>query len=366
VLWKNGKIFDLGTLGGTVSSANAINNRGDVAGGSLNTIPDNDSAALFYLPPFAVATQVRAVLWRNRVMHDLGTLGTGNNAIALFVNNPGQVAGMSATNTSADSATGNLAQHPFFWDDGKMMDIGTLGGTSGGPWFMNDRGQVVGDSDLAGDQISHAFVWDKKSGIKDLGTLPGQTLSVATWINDEGEIVGATDFSYGGSSILWKNGKMIDLGKLPGDCTSEALVINSKNQIIGNSSPDCNSDGVGVLWENGEPPVNLNTLVTPASNVNVVFPVSLNDRGEIAADGILPNGDVHAVVLIPCDDDHEGVEGCDYQLVEEAAVQNTIAAPSALAHTAATRANSTPGGPSTQMGAQRLHRNHRFSVAPNN
>ena len=362
VLWKHGKIFDLGTLGGTVSSANAINNRGDVAGGSLNTTPDADSAALFYLPPFPVATQVRAVLWRNGVMHDLGTLGTGNNAIASFVNNPGQVAGMSATNTSADSATGNLAQHPFFWDEGKMVDIGTLGGTSGGPWFMNDRGQVVGDSDLAGDQVSHAFVWDKKNGIKDLGTLPGQALSVATWINDEGEIVGATDFSYGGSSILWKNGKMIDLGKLPGDCTSEALVINSKGQIIGNSSPDCSSDGVGVLWENGEPPVNLNTLITPASLLNVTFPVSLNDRGEIAADGILPNGDVHAVVLIPCDENHPNLDGCDYEPVESAATAPLAGARTALTPAPASPANLSPTNSTTRARSAMARHNRRFGA----
>jgi probable HAF family extracellular repeat protein len=316
MLWKDGKIVDLGTLGGNVSTAVAINNRGEIAGGSLNAILDNDSTAFGWLPPFPVATQVRAVLCRDGVMHDLGTLGTGNNAIALFVNNPSQVAGVSLTNTSADSLTGNLTQHPFFWDDGKMVDIGTLGGTSGTPWFMNNMGQVVGDSNLAGDQAFHAFVWDKKSGLKDLGTLPGQTVSFATWINDEGEIVGNGDFFNGGHSILWKNGKMIDIGLLPGDCSSEALVINSKSQIIGNSSPDCSSDGAAVLWENGEAPVNLNTLITPASSIDVRFPVSLNDRGEIAADGVLPNGDVHAVVLIPCDENHSDVEGCDFAPVE--------------------------------------------------
>jgi probable HAF family extracellular repeat protein len=362
VLWKNGKIFDLGTLGGTVSSANAINNRGDVAGGSLNAVPDADSAALFYLPPFPVATQVRAVLWRDGVMHDLGTLGTGKNAIAQYVNNPGQVAGVSATNTSADSATGNLAQHPFFWDDGKLVDIGTLGGTLGAPWSMNDHGLVVGNSSFAGDQIFHAFVWDKKDGLKDLGTLPGQTYSVAQWINDEGEIVGNADFFGGGHAILWKNGKMIDLGLLPGDCGSEALVINSKSQIIGNSTPDCSSDGAAVLWENGDAPVNLNTLITTASLINVTFPVSLNDRGEIAADGILPNGDVHAVVLIPCDENHSGVEGCDYEPVEVVAAAPVPSAQ--LIHTPA--AAGTANAPSSEITSRfRSHmarHNRRFGA----
>ena len=313
VLWKDGKIFDLGTLGGNVSLANAINNRGEVVGNALNSIPDNDSN--FGWSPAAVATQFRAFLWQAGVMHDLGTLGTGNNAVALFINDPGQVAGVSLTNTSANSPTGIPTQDPFFWENGKMVDIGTLGGTSGTPWFMNNQGQVVGVSNLAGDQTGHAFVWDKENGLKDLGTLPGRSNSIATWINGEGEIVGVAEFFNGGSSILWKNGKMIDLGKLSGDCSSEALAINSKGQMIGNSSPDCQSDGVGVIWEDGGAPVDLNTLVTPLSDINVAFPVSLNDRGEIVAHGVLPNGDVHSVILIPCDDDHAEVEGCDYQTV---------------------------------------------------
>jgi probable HAF family extracellular repeat protein len=351
VLWKNGKIFDLGTLGGNVSTANAINNNGQIVGGALNVIPDNDSTAFGWTPPFPVATQVRAVLWRNGMIHELGTLGTGNNSIALFVNDLGQVAGVSATNTSANSATGNLTQHPFFWADGKMLDIGTLGGTVAVPFSMNNLGQVIGNSLLAGDQILHAFVWGRENGLKDLGTLPGESISVANWINDEGEIVGNGDFFNGGHSVLWKNGKMIDLGLLPGDCGSEALVINSKSQIIGNSTPDCSSDGAAVLWENGDAPVDLNTLITPASNVNVPFPVSLNDQGEIAADGILPNGDVHAVVLIPCDDNHPNIEGCDYNTVAAVA-----AAPVGSAKNTKPSAVATPGKPSSFETAKRLQR----------
>jgi hypothetical protein len=39
--------------------------------------------------------------------------------------------------------------------------------------------------------------------------------------------------------------------------------------------------------------------------------ISINDRGEITAQGLLANGDQHAVLLIPCDENHPGVEGCD-------------------------------------------------------
>jgi hypothetical protein len=64
----------------------------------------------------------------------------------------------------------------------------------------------------------------------------------------------------------------------------------------------------GFLWENGGPMVDVNLLVSPNSVINVIYPWQINDRGEIAAQGILQNGDVHAVLLIPdgdCDNDTE-------------------------------------------------------------
>ena len=39
VIWKNGKIIDLGTFGGTFSYANAINNQDQAVGFALNTTP---------------------------------------------------------------------------------------------------------------------------------------------------------------------------------------------------------------------------------------------------------------------------------------------------------------------------------------
>jgi probable HAF family extracellular repeat protein len=320
VLWKDGKIFDLGTLGGNASLANAINNRGQVVGVALNTILDSDvngfSAHIFSVIPFPVATQARAFLWQHGVMHDLGTLGTGNDALALFLNNRSQVAGASFTNTIPNATTGIPTLDPFFWENGKMLDVGTLGGTAGVPFGMNNRGQVVGDSFLAGDQNIHAFLWDKEEGLKDLGTLPGGSFSGANGINDAGEIVGGSLSSNGHHAVLWKNRAMIDLGTLAGDCKSDALSINSQGQIVGNSSPDCVQDGNAVLFEDSGAPINLNTLVPPGSGLTVVFAFDINDRGEIAAHALTPVGDLRAVLLIPCDENHADEEGCDFDTVD--------------------------------------------------
>ncbi|HKV80233.1 MAG TPA: hypothetical protein VJP02_18940 [Candidatus Sulfotelmatobacter sp.] len=105
VLWKDGRIKDLGTFGGNLSQATAINNRGQIVGFSLNKIPDPLSMfdTLFGLP--SDGTQTRAFLWENEHMEDLGTLG-GPDAFGVFVNERGQVAGFSYTNSTPNPNTG--------------------------------------------------------------------------------------------------------------------------------------------------------------------------------------------------------------------------------------------------------------------
>ena len=324
VQWKHGKIFDLGTLGGNASYATAINNRGQVVGEALNTIPDSYATA-FGGPAFPVATQFRAFLWQHGVMHDLGTLG-GNDAGALHVNERGQVAGASYTNTTPNPTTGIPTIDPFFWENGKMVDIGTLGGTIGYPNWMNNRGQVVGFSNQAGDNPNetHAFLWDKKEGLTDLGTLGG-IYSSANWINDAGEVVGGATTPSDFHAFLWKNGVMTDLGTVDSDLCSKAYSINSQGQIVGGSYIDCNQDTHGFLSENGGPMVDLQTLIPSGSGVTVLYATDINDRGEIVASGVLSNGDGRSVVLIPCDENHSGVEGCDYSLVDAAAAAKSPA-----------------------------------------
>jgi probable HAF family extracellular repeat protein len=360
VVWtKDGKVIDLGTVpGGTGSLATAVNNLGQVVGFSDNGISD----------PFSMvggfATQTRAFLRQNGVMKDLGTLG-GSDSLASNLNELGQIAGISYTDSNASpSCFWALTTHPFFWENGKMTDVGSLGGTCGAVNWMNNLGQVVGFSNVAGDQSNHAFLWDKEHGLKDLGTLPGGSFSGANWINDAGEIAGASDVSNGGHAVLWKNGAIIDLGLLPGDCNSEALAINSQGQIVGNSSPDCIVDGNVVLWEKGSAAVNINTLVTPASDVTAVYALEINDRGEIAAHGFTSTGDQRGVLLLPCDENHPDLEGCDYDLVDAATEVQSNAAPHVSGPKAAVQASLTPSQMKDRMRTLLTRRTRRFGAVP--
>jgi probable HAF family extracellular repeat protein len=301
---KNGQIVDLGTLGGSFSLPNSINDRGEAAGGAENTSPDPDNlgGALIGLPS---PTQWHAALWKNGTIRDLGTLGDGPASFALFVNQLGQVAGMSYTSSVPNPVTGIPPVDPFFWENGRMVDIGTLGGAFGIVGWLNNRGQVVGQSDLAGDLITHAFLWEG-GAMNDLGTLGG-SFSRANSINDEGEVIGAS-LTAGDQTLdgfLWRHGVMTDLGTLPGDTCSNPTAINSRGQIVGESF--CNGGNPGpraVIFENGSP-IDLNTLIPPNSGLLLREAMFINDRGEIAGAASLPNGDGRAFVLIPNENDED-------------------------------------------------------------
>lgn len=305
VLWIDGHIINLGTLDGNESSAFSVNNRGQVVGVAVNTIPD----------PFSFfATQLRAFLWQDGAMHDLGTLG-GPEAWALFVNERGHVAGFSLKNSTPNlvsdfCGTGVPTTDPFVWEGGRMIDLGTLGGSCGLPFSLNNRGQVVGLSDIAGDLTNHPFLWDGGT-MKDLGMLGG-TFGIATGINDAGEVVGGATNENDQALLAfrWKQGVMTNLGTLNGDDCSFAFHINSKGQVVGFSYPCATGpDGPnvhGFLWQNGVM-TDLNAFVPPGSGLTLGFAGFINDRGEIAGAAGFPDGSGHAVLLIPCG---EGEEGC--------------------------------------------------------
>jgi uncharacterized membrane protein len=83
-----------------------------------NTTPDPNAI-------FLLGQQARAFLWdTNTGMQDLGTLGTGNDAFAQYINDRGQVAGYAYTNTTPNSTAscGNIpTQDPFWWENGQML-----------------------------------------------------------------------------------------------------------------------------------------------------------------------------------------------------------------------------------------------------
>src|SRR5262249_20336724 len=100
VLWDNGGITDLGTLGGVFGLAKGINDRTQVVG--FSSLANGEEHAFY---------------WSEGVMSDLGTLG-GDFSLANRINNRGQVVGLSRTKDGE--------MHAVLWQSGVMTDLNSL------------------------------------------------------------------------------------------------------------------------------------------------------------------------------------------------------------------------------------------------
>lgn len=315
VLWKNGQIRNLGTMeNGYESAALAVNSAGQVVGLASNNIPDANSL-------LGVNAQTRAFLWQNGVMHDIGTLPGGTDAMALFINDRGQIVGQSySSNSVVPPAFGcddpPLTLYGFFWDKGNMTDLGTLGGSCTFPYSLNNRGEVVGQSNLQGDTKSHPFLWRPGKQMKDLGALGGN-YGFAEWLNDAGTVVGSAT-NKGDQALLafqWRDDAMTNLGALEGNACSAADAINSQGLVVGGSGfndaasfPAC-TDAVehAVMWDHGRI-VDLNRFVPQGYDLTLNEAFYINDDGEIGGVGTLSNGNQHTFLLVPCEEG-EGPQG---------------------------------------------------------
>jgi probable HAF family extracellular repeat protein len=354
VLWKGGTLTDLGALfGGYDTWALSVNSRGEIVGEAYNTIPDPSSM-------FGYGYQSRAFYWNNGVVQDLGTLGAGNDAAAGLINERGQVIGVSYTSSTpnamcADFSLFTLTTSSFLWDrKNGMKDIGGLGGTCTLANDLNNQGQIVGGSSLAGDTVMHAFVWNAATGITDLVDPSDSSLSFAEAENSHGDVAGQSCNTVTCYAVLWRKhgGHWERINLNTADQVAVAFSINASEQVVGNLY----TNGIATaafLSEDGGPVVDLNTLIPPGSGLQLYEADQVNDLGEISVQGADASGNNHVVLLIPCDENHPDVEGCDYSFVEAGSAINTRSIPTGQAMAANQR--------SPTVGSMRNVRVRRFA-----
>jgi len=316
-------IFDLGTLGGASSEAYDINSLGQIAGWS-----------------HTAGGASHAVLWDSDSMTDLGALGS--SSIAYAVSDAGVIAG---------------------WSDGQAVrwmggpgpiGLGYLpGGTGSAAFGVSPNGIIVGRSSAAGTPYWRAFRYGggmvalgapadahdtraddrNRAGLTvgtavlhlgggayagraarwfgggmpvDLGVLAGQepahNYSLATAINDRGEIVGD---SYGDATgvfrepFLFRGGAMSEL--LPGfnaTCPyGNAFDINNAGQVVGLAGST--SFRTPTLWMDGNVYF-LHHQVLNLDDWQLKEARAINDAGMIAGYGVrTDSGATHAFLLLP-------------------------------------------------------------------
>ena len=76
--------------------------------------------------------------------------------------------------------------------------------------------------------------------------------------------------------------------------------------------------------------MDMNLLVPRNSRLYMYEAISINERAEVIGNGSLPNGDVHAFLAIPCDENHQRIEGCDYRPVQAYATSSRSRRPPSI------------------------------------
>ena len=310
------------SLGGTQNRGLAINNQGWVAGFSNLTGDGTRHAAL----------------WQNGTITDLKTLGGPSSTVPWpGLNNNGMIVGISQTadvdpldeDWSCEAGgflpnATNLTCRGFWWENGVMHELPTLGGTHGFATGVNGRGQIVGwaetsvhDPTCVGVQVLQfrAVMWEPKKGTKqELPPLHDDSASAATAINDSGQAVGisgACDQAVGRFSarhaVLWDHGTVTEIPNLGGTTWHTPMFINERGDVVGFSNPPGPGDPQGdfiahaFLWIKGSAKAqDLGTLdddvLAEAFAINargqvvgISFGGSFGPRAFIYEDGALEN-----------------------------------------------------------------------------
>ena len=302
------RVIDLGTLGGTVSAGNAINNIGWVTGFSGE----------------ASGVQL-ATLWAKGAQIPLGTLGGPSSDVAWPVkNNFGLISGVSENGkhdplneTFSCPAFGLVSGNScvaFAWQQGVMTQLPGLSGNNSIGAGDNNRGQIVGwaENDIYDPTCAppspgatqflqfEATLWQRDyTGnwqVREFPPYPGDPDGAATAINDAGQAVGISglcDVAVGAYSaihaLLWENGKPINLGNLGGHGWNTPGAINNHGVITGFANGPNDVIGgqlqfrfLAFIWTKEHGMQSLGTLPGIDGTPDAMSEATdINDRGQI-------------------------------------------------------------------------------------
>jgi probable HAF family extracellular repeat protein len=238
--WRNNVMQPLPTLGGPDGYAAGTNDWGNVVGWAEDSTmdPTCDNGQVLQFEPVMWDAQGR--------IHRLPTLPGDPDGAATAINDFDQIVGISGI---CDQAVGRFsAIHAVIWDHGvvhKLFNvesvswntpeaINVFGGVAG---FVN----IPGPGDEAGNLQPIAFVWTPRAGLTEIPPLGTDAYSMASGINDEGDVVGV---SYGAGfstarAFLYHDGRAYDMNQLVPNGSPYLLVANAiddRGDVVGQAS----------------------------------------------------------------------------------------------------------------------------------
>lgn len=195
-----------------------------------------------------------------------------------------------------------------------VINVGALGGNQGAAYGgVNNRGWVIGDANLPGNQTEHGFLW-RNGVMTDLDTLGGLNSGVPIPVKDDkGLIVGGAQTStvdplgefWGAAGIcenstgtqcqgwqnlglafLWQNGVMTALPTLGGN-NGQAFGVNNRGQVVGIAEtaiydtsciPPQVLDFEAVIWG---PKVGQIQELPVFPGDSIAAAIAINDRGQV-------------------------------------------------------------------------------------
>lgn len=315
--WLQHAAHDMGTLGGANSEVvwPVKNSLGVLSGIAQTATPDplgEPWSCSGFLP--STGTTCQGFVWAFGTMHALPPLPGGNNSFATGTNDFLQTAGWAETgrhDATCDPKSHQVLQFlPVVWSDaGKRVRPLPLlyGDSSGAATAINDRGQVVGISGTCDQAVgrytaAHMVLWENGRAI-DMGTLGGDAWNTPMAINESGVVVGFANVAPGAAlhehAFLWRKGSAPrDLGTLyANDVHSQALGINNRAQAVGMSCTAGFASCRGFVYDNGAM-TDLNDLTPDYAGV-IVDAQDINDEGVITGQAVAANGEPVAFRAYP-------------------------------------------------------------------
>jgi uncharacterized membrane protein len=245
-----------------------------------------------------VEENFQGFLLRGRRVTRIGPLPGDNFSFAFGLNDRRQVIGNS---------TGDGGSSQFVWRDGQFTILEGLTGQkfSIEPVEIQHQGIVAGSDSLAG----RAVIWQNGT-VMDIGGLPGSTQNSAGAINDRGQVAGLSFLSDPDvfprqvTPFIWEDGVVRALPPLFGGVTeSFVLSINDHGVVVGDSLAEGAEQTTPTVWQDGAA-YDLNQRIDPndplAATVTLTDARAINDRGQIVASSSHPElGTIEFYLLTP-------------------------------------------------------------------